>query len=86
MEAQDAVRTAGVDLSSQDRKSAACVVEWSDSGASILTLKVGVADTEIARLISEVDRLGIDVPLGWPIGNSVSHTTRARSGQGSPCH
>lgn len=28
---------------------------------------MGFADTEIARLISEVDKLGIDVPLGWPI-------------------
>jgi predicted nuclease with RNAse H fold len=62
-----AVRTAGVDLSSQDKKSAACVVEWSDGGARIISLAVGITDEEITRLIGEVDKLGIDVPLGWPI-------------------
>jgi predicted nuclease with RNAse H fold len=61
------MRTAGVDLSSQDKKSAACVVEWSRGRASIVSLKVDVGDVEITRLIGEVDKLGIDVPLGWPI-------------------
>jgi hypothetical protein len=62
-----AVRTAGVDLSSKDKKSAACVVDWSSSGARILTLALGVSDADITRLIGEVEKLGIDVPLGWPV-------------------
>ncbi len=61
------MRTAGIDLSSQDKKSAACVVEWSDGCASIVELKLGVADTDIVGLIRKVDKLGIDIPLGWPI-------------------
>jgi predicted nuclease with RNAse H fold len=72
------VRIAGVDLSSQDAKSAACVVEWSDQGARIVSLDVGVSDRAIANLIEEVEKLGIDVPLGWPIdfvGAVARHTT-----------
>jgi predicted nuclease with RNAse H fold len=61
------MRTAGIDLSSQDRKSAACVMDWSGYEAEIISLDVNVSDEVIARLIGEVDKLGIDIPLGWPI-------------------
>ncbi|MBI3648617.1 MAG: DUF429 domain-containing protein [Actinobacteria bacterium] len=74
------MRTAGIDLSSQDKKSAACVVEWSGGAAAIVSLKVGVGDADITRLIGEVDKLGIDVPLDWPIAfaEAVSrHSERA---------
>lgn len=74
------MRTAGVDLSSEDKKSAACVVEWSGNRASILTLTLGVADTEIARLIGEVDKVGIDVPLGWPIAFAEAVSGHSRLG------
>jgi predicted nuclease with RNAse H fold len=74
------MRTAGVDLSSQDKKSAACVVEWSGSRASIMTLTLGVGDTEIARLISAVDKIGIDVPLGWPIAFAEAVSGHSRFG------
>lgn len=61
------VITAGVDLASQAAKTAACVLEWSDGHAAVVELKLGVGDDDIVALGANVDKLGIDVPLGWPI-------------------
>ena len=61
------VLTAGVDLSSQDAKTAACLIEWSPSKAEVIELDLNIADGAIASLIGSVDKLGIDVPLGWPV-------------------
>jgi hypothetical protein len=74
------MRTAGVDLSSQDRKSAACVMEWSDYKAEIISLNVNVSDEVIARLIGEVDKLGIDIPLGRPIAFVEAVARHSRDG------
>jgi predicted nuclease with RNAse H fold len=59
--------TAGVDLSSQVAKTAACVIDWFDEHAKVVELTQGVDDDSISALIAKVDKLGIDVPLGWPI-------------------
>lgn len=59
--------TAGVDLSSQAAKTAACVIDWSDHRTTVTELTLGVDDDSISALIGRVDKLGIDVPLGWPI-------------------
>src|SRR5580658_10322147 len=59
--------TAGVDLSSQSAHTAACVIDWSDGRAIVNELNVGIDDDAIVRLVATVDKLGIDVPLGWPI-------------------
>lgn len=59
--------TAGVDLSSQAAKTAACVIDWSDQRATVVELTLGVDDDSISAHIARVDKLGIDVPLGWPI-------------------
>jgi predicted nuclease with RNAse H fold len=59
--------TAGVDLSSQVAHTASCVIDWSDGRGTVTALSLGVADDCIVQLIGEVDKLGIDVPLGWPI-------------------
>jgi hypothetical protein len=59
--------TAGVDLSSQALRTACCVVEWADHRATLTDLSLGVVDGTITELIGHVDKLGIDVPLGWPI-------------------
>jgi predicted nuclease with RNAse H fold len=59
--------TAGVDLSSQAAKTATCVIDWSDQRAKVVELTLGGDDDSISALIARVDKLGIDVPLGWPI-------------------
>jgi len=58
--------TAGVDLSSQPANTAACVVDWSDGRATVAELVLDVDDGVITGLAGRVDKLGIDVPLGWP--------------------
>lgn len=67
--------TAGVDLSSQSAHTAACVIQWSDRRAVVSELSVGVDDDAIVTLVTRVDKLGIDIPLGWPIAfaDAIAH-------------
>jgi predicted nuclease with RNAse H fold len=58
--------TAGVDLSSQDRNTGICAIEWSDGKANVIDLRLDVADPVIVDLIGMVDKVGVDTPLGWP--------------------
>ena len=60
------VRTAGIDLSSQDERTAACVISWGEGAGRIESLQLGVNDARILALIGAVDKAGIDVPFGWP--------------------
>ncbi len=59
--------TAGVDLSSQPRGTASCLIEWSAGRPRVSDVTVGVTDKAIVGLLGSVDKLGIDVPLGWPV-------------------
>ena len=77
---QQSMITAGVDLSSQDANTAACVIDWSDRSATVTELTVGIADTAITKLASTVDRLGIDVPLGWPMAFADAVSQHSRNG------
>jgi predicted nuclease with RNAse H fold len=61
-----AVVTLGIDLSSRPKHTAACTIAWSDGGARIETLALGVTDDRLVALASMVGKVGIDVPLGWP--------------------
>lgn len=80
--------TAGVDLSSQDANTASCVIEWSHATATITDLVVGVGDSVITELSSVVDKLGIDIPLGWPIAfaEAVGRHSLERSWPGTYRH
>jgi Protein of unknown function (DUF429) len=82
------VIAAGVDLSSQATNTTTCVVQWSDARASVSDLQVGVSDNEITALMGAGDKLGIDVPLGWPIAfvGAVSEHSRTRSWRTSYSH
>jgi predicted nuclease with RNAse H fold len=59
--------TAGVDLSSQAARTASCVIEWCNHRATVSELSLNVPDSAIVDLVAAVDKVGIDVPLGWPI-------------------
>jgi predicted nuclease with RNAse H fold len=74
------VITAGVDLSSQAPKTAACVISWDDREATVASLCVGVDDDTITGLVARADKLGIDVPLGWPIAFAEAITEHSRGG------
>lgn len=69
------MRTLGVDLSSQPAKTAACLIEWGEDGAEVLTLTTRLTDDDILALAEDLERsgdwgagdaIGVDAPFGWP--------------------
>jgi hypothetical protein len=72
--------TAGVDLSSQTAHTASCLIEWSGGGARVSDLALNVDDHAISRLARTVDKLGIDVPLGWPVAFAEAVAEHSRQG------
>jgi predicted nuclease with RNAse H fold len=62
------MRTLGVDLSANPRKTAVAVLEWRPDRAELVELLLGVLDEDIVSLIAGCDYTGIDCPLGRPTG------------------
>lgn len=60
------MRTAGVDLAADARRTALAVVAWTAGAARVETLTLGVDDAQIADAATGVTRIGIDCALGWP--------------------
>ena len=58
--------TLGVDLASQAKKTGACVVRWQNP-VVIETPMIGLSDAVLIDLMAQADKVGIDVPLGWPV-------------------
>jgi len=58
--------TLGVDLASQPKKTGACVVNWRRDEAIVETLETGVNDDRLLDLAGGADKVGVDVPFGWP--------------------
>jgi predicted nuclease with RNAse H fold len=72
--------TAGVDLSSQDANTAMCAIEWSGGRATVASLKSRVADHDIVELMGTVDKVGVDVPFGWPVAFVAAVSQHSRDG------
>ena len=60
------MRTAGVDLAADRRRTALAVIAWMPGAARLERLTVGVDDDEIVDAAAAVTRIGIDCALGWP--------------------
>jgi predicted nuclease with RNAse H fold len=66
------MRTLGIDLASDPKKTAYCVLEWAGGTAEVRQLCVGeeggpLADDEcLFELYRHADATGIDCPFGWP--------------------
>lgn len=77
--------TIGIDVASQPRDSAACVVTWHANRAEIVQVVAGVGDERTLELISfgGAERVALDVPLGWP-NTFVEQLTRHH--RGDPWH
>jgi predicted nuclease with RNAse H fold len=58
------VLTLGIDLASQARNTAACVVDWDHRRVAALSL--GWSDAELINAITRADKTAIDAPFGWP--------------------
>ena len=59
--------TAGVDLASRANHTGFCKIEWFANSATVTSLTSSFDDDQLTDLVAGVTKLGIDVPLGWPI-------------------
>lgn len=78
------MRTAGIDLSTRQRKTAVAIIDWGQSSAEVVELSVGGHDVPaLRRVVEDVDKTGIDCPFGWP-NDFVSIVSAHRTG--GPVH
>jgi predicted nuclease with RNAse H fold len=60
------VLTLGIDLASQPKKTAGCLIAWTGDDASVSRLDLGLTDDDIIALAERADVVAIDAPFGWP--------------------
>ncbi len=58
--------TLGIDLASQDRNTAVCLLRWGRP-VTIEVARTGFGDRALEDRIRAAGKVGIDVPLGWPL-------------------
>ena len=61
------MRTLGVDLSAQPKKTAACLIRWNGGAVAVEELIVGCDDDALLDRMADADWIGIDAPFGWPV-------------------
>jgi len=76
------MRTAGVDLASQDEKTWTCCIEWITGRAAVRSLEGNQSDGDLAALIEDgrIAKVGIDVPLGWPVSFAAAVASHSATG------
>ena len=60
------MRTLGVDFSAQPLNTAAALVHWTEGSAVVEQLEIRVDDAKLLELAERADKVGLDVPFGWP--------------------
>jgi predicted nuclease with RNAse H fold len=58
------VLTLGIDLASQPKNTAACVIDWETARVEVLSL--GWSDADLIEAMARARKTGIDAPFGWP--------------------
>lgn len=58
--------TVGVDLAAEPKGTAAAVIDWSEGGATLVSVMVGASDDKLVALTHGSVKIGIDCALGWP--------------------
>ncbi len=60
--------TIGIDLASQPKRTAACVIDWTASPPQVRWSEKDLTDQVLLELMlhPHVSRVGIDAPFGWP--------------------
>lgn len=64
------MQTLGIDLASQPKETAVCLIDWSSEPAVVVELeKRSLTDDVLVELMldSSVVKVGIDAPFGWPL-------------------
>ena len=59
--------TLGVDLASQPKRTATCLLRWEHRSACVEALSMGATDSNLHELFGRADKIGIDAPFGWPV-------------------
>ena len=59
--------TLGVDLASQPKHTAICLISWGDTSAHVEELWVGATDPDLHELFGRAAKIGMDTPFGWPV-------------------
>lgn len=72
--------TVGVDLAAEPKGTALAVIAWSQEAATLVSLKLGVADDAIVEVTKTADKVGIDCALGWPVEFIEFLNRQARAG------
>jgi len=75
--------TIGIDLASQPKGTAACVIEWGEGGGVVTELHDELTDAAIVALVRSkpVSKIAIDAPFGWPIAFVEAMSIYATSGR-----
>jgi hypothetical protein len=60
------LRTLGIDLAAQDKKTAYCAIEWDSGRAFVEAPLVGRPAGDLIDAVQAADWIGIDAPFGWP--------------------
>jgi hypothetical protein len=76
------VLIAGVDLAAEPKGTALAVIDWSADAAELVELNLNVDDAAIVLAAGQVEKLGIDCALGWPV-DFVDFLTGANRSAGS---
>lgn len=60
------MRYVGIDLAAEAKRTGIAVVDESRAGCVVESVCVGADDDALVEAILGADRVGVDVPLGWP--------------------
>ncbi len=60
------MRTLGIDLAAQDKKTAWCAIDWDPGNVSVEAPVVGGPGEDLMDAMRAADWIGIDAPFGWP--------------------
>jgi predicted nuclease with RNAse H fold len=60
------MRTVGVDLAAEPKKTAVAVVDWSPGVVTVKSVELRQTDDDIVAATQHAHKVGIDCPLGWP--------------------
>jgi len=58
--------TFGIDLAAQPKGTAVCRIIWEDNKAKVEKPNVNLDNGTVVALCQGADKIGMDVPLGWP--------------------
>jgi predicted nuclease with RNAse H fold len=76
--------TIGIDLSADDRRTAACLIAWRDGRAEVAAPEIGLDDAALRERIGAVldggGWAGIDAPFSWPVGFREALAAHGRDG------